>query len=192
MQHPLRNIAHISAGFPVRPVKQRPDAFSALALGIRSILSSGEIDLTSAEPMSFDADPGPLRALCSGDILVAVRGAPKAGIVTSASAEPVYASGNLALVRVEADFVDPTYLCAALVHECREGGQLRKSSGSTLLSSLKLKDLGSILIRTPDLDTQRRVGRAVGAIKDAIQAERRAVAAAENILKSFLAETFAA
>lgn len=183
----LGQVCDLSAGLPAAPRTSSSRSVTIDVIGIRAVLTDGRIDLAASETLQVSANPEPRKAILRHDVLLALRGTPKAGLVTNTEPRIIYASSNLAILRPRYE-IDPAFLWAAVQRECRDGGQLATFAIGTVQRSLRMKDIADLEILLPPLEAQQAIGRAVLSIQNAIIAQRAATNAAEQMLESFLVE----
>lgn len=187
MSAPLSQICEIFAGLPAG-AKASTDGVSVNVIGIRSVLGDGRVDLSAPEILHVPSRPEAKKAIAHQDILLALRGTPKAGLVLGSDFPTTYASSNLAILRPNAQ-VDPVFLWALVQRECREEGQLATFAAGSVQRSLRVKDIALLEVTIPPLEVQRAIGRTVTALQKTIAAQRDATTAAEQMMDAFLTES---
>jgi hypothetical protein len=188
MPVPIDQVCDIFAGLPAAAKASGVGGVAVSVIGIRSVSVDGRIDLSTPETLHVPSLPEMRKAIVAGDVLLALRGTPKAGLVAETGMQPIYASSNLAILRPKAQ-IDPVFLWAAVQRECREEGELAHFAAGTAQRSLRVKDIALLQITLPSQNAQKAIGNAVRSIQTAIDAQRAATIAAEEMLDSFLAES---
>lgn len=106
--------------------------------------------------------------LRSGDLILSKNGAPfKVAVADIPDGRTVLASGNLYIIRLDTERVDPYFVAAFLASE---GGKrsLECMSVGTTIPNLSLRNLKSVQVPVPDMETQRRVAERYRADLDQI------------------------
>jgi len=127
-----------------------------------------------------------------GDVLVAIEGGTVGeSLVLPPGVDEFVPSQQAATLRVtDPTMLDPWYLGAWLTTDsARE--QLRRLARGLGIQRIAMKDLASLIIRVPPLETQREVGERFRAFETAIRSHRAATACLEELRSLDLVVTFA-
>lgn len=120
-------------------------------------------------PHLKSVDPSTERQwLRSGDLILSKNGAPfKVAVADIPDGRTVLASGNLYIIRLDIERVDPYFVAAFLASEDGKRSLECMSVGTTI-PSLSLRNLRSVQVPVPDMETQRRVAERYRADLDQI------------------------
>lgn len=121
-----------------------------------SDISDGSI--SEGLPHLKSVDPSSERQwLRSGDLILSKNGAPfKVAVVDVPEGRTVLASGNLYIIRLDTNRVDPYFIAAFLASE--DGKQsLECAVVGTTIPNLPLRNLRSLQVPVPDMETQHQV-----------------------------------
>lgn len=122
-----------------------------------------------------------LRLYRSGDILITRIGDIKLGIVNEKNDSLVTISPNLVALRVRKELLDPFFLLAFL--NTKFGlPQIQRSKKIASLSSVGIKQIANILVPTPPLKEQKKIGNLVKRGLKKIQLAKLLYSQAEKIL----------
>jgi restriction endonuclease S subunit len=127
-----------------------------------------------------------------GDVLVAIEGGTVGeSLVVPPGIDEFVPSQQVATLRVtDPTMLDPWYLGAWLTTDpARE--QLRRLARGLGLQRIPLKDLGSLIVQIPPLETQREIGEQFRAFETAIQSHRAITACLEELRSLELVLSFA-
>jgi hypothetical protein len=127
-----------------------------------------------------------------GDVLVAIEGGTvgESLVVPPGIAEFVPSQQAATLRVTDPTMLDPWYLGAWLTTDpARE--QLRRLARGLGIQRIPLKDLASLIVQVPPLETQREVGEQFRAFETAIQSHRVVTACLEELRSLELVLTFA-
>jgi hypothetical protein len=127
-----------------------------------------------------------------GDVLVAIEGGTVGeSLVVPPGIDEFVASQQAATLRVtDPTRLDPWYLGAWLTTDpARE--QLRRLARGLGIQRIPLKDLASLIVQVPPLETQREIGEQFRAFETAIQSHRAVTACLEELRSLELVLTFA-
>lgn len=106
--------------------------------------------------------------LRSGDLVLSKSGAPfKVAVADVPDGSTVLASGNLYIIRLDTERVDPYFVAAFLASEDGKRSLECMVVGTTI-PSLPLRNLRNVQVPVPDMDTQRRVAATYRANLDQI------------------------
>lgn len=128
----------------------------------------------------------------SGDVLVSIEGGTIGEAFTvQPDVEEFVPSQQVATLRVlNADVVDPLYLGAWLSTAAAQE-QLERLARGMGIKRIAMKELGSLVVRVPDLDTQHEIGRRFIAFEAAIRSHRAVTACLEELRDADLVVSFA-
>ncbi|MFC4529674.1 restriction endonuclease subunit S [Sphaerisporangium dianthi] len=163
---PLADVCVLRAG-PSTP----PDSGGSVAIVKPRNLADGRI--TGAVDRMTEQAAARLSAyrLAPGDVICVRTGAlGRNALVTDEHEGSVFGSGVIRL-RPD-DRVDPRYLNHYLSHPAVRGWLARNSSG-TAVPSISTRSMGVLPVALAPLDTQRRIGDALGALDDKIAVHER-------------------
>jgi len=127
-----------------------------------------------------------------GDVLVAIEGGTVGeSLVVPPGIDEFVPSQQAAMLRVsDPTVLDPWYLGAWLTTDsARE--QLRRLARGLGIQRVPLKDLGSLIVQVPPLETQRKIGEQFRAFETAIQSHRAVMGCLEELRSLDLVLTFA-
>lgn len=165
---PLEDLATIRNGFVPRQLVEDP--FGAYrGLQVRDLGADGDVSwsrLTSPR-VTGDAERYELRA---GDLVVTLRGAPRAWHITSPPRR-VIVVGQLAIVTPLAETVDSGYLTWFLNHPATVA-TLRARAQGTSLPFVSMGELRQLRVPMPALHVQRAIGRVATLARDEQRLQR--------------------
>lgn len=127
-----------------------------------------------------------------GDVLVAIEGGTVGeSLVVPPGTDEFVPSQQAATLRVtDPTVLDPWYLGAWLASDAARD-QLRRLARGLGIQRIPLKDLATLLVPVPPLETQRKVGERFRAFETAIQSHRAVTACLEELRSLDLVLTFA-
>jgi restriction endonuclease S subunit len=129
---------------------------------------AGPVDGISAE----EAARRPRYWVRSGDILCVRTGSVgRTGLATADQEGWIFGTGLICLRPF--DGVDPQFLYFYLTHPAVTGWLTSHAQGSTAISSISARVLGTLPVSVPPLPTQRDIGRALATLNDKIEAHQR-------------------
>lgn len=106
--------------------------------------------------------------LRSGDLIISKNGAPfKVAVADVPDGRTVLTSGNLYIIRLDTERVDPYFVAAFLASEDGKRSLECMSVGTTI-PNLSLRNLRNVQLPVPDMETQRRVAERYRADLDQI------------------------
>lgn len=95
--------------------------------------------------------------LRSGDLILSKNGVPfKVTVADIPNGRTILASGNLYIIRIDTERVDPYFVAAFLASEDGKRSLECMSVGTTI-PNLSLRNLKSVQMPVPDMETQRRI-----------------------------------
>jgi hypothetical protein len=127
-----------------------------------------------------------------GDVLVSIEGGTVGETLTvPPGVEEFIPSQQVATLRVvDSHAVDPWYLGAWLSTEAARE-QLERLARGMGIQRIPIKELGSLVIKIPDLETQHEIGERFIAFETAIRSHRSVTACLEELRDADLAVSFA-
>ena len=186
---PLSEIARVFGGVP--PRSRSADGHRVHLVGVRALSREGSLDPDLLDDMLVGSLPSPELLLREADVLLTIRGnTPKCAIVQPSSLNRAYPSGNVAVVRAADEVVSPAYLWAYLLKVSRDEHHPILNRATTQQLSIRMHELQGLKVPLPPKRTQEAIGEAALAIRDAVLAERAALAAGERLFTGFLTEAF--
>jgi type I restriction enzyme M protein len=125
--------------------------FLSLADISGGFISDDLLHLTSVDPSTER------QWLRSGDLILSKNGAPfKVAVADVPDDRTILANGNLYIIRLDTERVDPYYVAAFLASEDGKRSLERMVTGTTI-PNLPLRNLRNVQIPVPAMETQRRV-----------------------------------
>lgn len=123
-----------------------------------------------------------------GDILLSKNGYPfKVAVAEPPSEREVLANGNLYIISLNENLVDPYYVKAFL--ESEQGStQLKNIAVGTAMPNIGIAQLGTIMIPVPPMSEQKQLVEKYKEVLDKISNLRSQISEAENDLKKFFAQ----
>ena len=123
-----------------------------------------------------------------GDILLSKNGYPfKVAVAEPPFGREVLANGNLYIISLNENLVDPYYVKAFL--ESEQGStQLKNIAVGTAMPNIGIAQLGTIMIPVPPMSEQKQLVEKYKEVLDKISNLRSQISEAENDLKKFLAQ----
>lgn len=149
---------------------------TAAAIGLKSIVADGSIDLTRLDRVYTPQSETWGRrvagsAVSLGDLIVAARGSSgKAGVITVVPSEPLLFTNNVLLVRPNPAEADADYLQAFIQSLYSSSNQETLRRGVLGQWSITRSDLEQLEIELPDLESQKKISAAFRAMHDARRA----------------------
>ena len=123
-----------------------------------------------------------------GDILLSKNGYPfKVAVAEPPFGREVLANGNLYIISLNENLVDPYYVKAFL--ESEQGStQLKNIAVGTAMPNIGIAQLGTIMIPVPPMSEQKQLVEKYKAVLDKISNLRSQISEAENDLKKFFTQ----
>lgn len=123
-----------------------------------------------------------------GDILLSKNGYPfKVAVAEPPFGREVLANGNLYIISLNENLVDPYYVKAFL--ESEQGStQLKNIAVGTAMPNIGIAQLGTIMIPVPPMSEQKQLVEKYKEVLDKISNLRSQISEAENDLKKFFAQ----
>jgi type I restriction enzyme M protein len=159
-----------------RGVEMRADELRALGEGGRADLrylrladiEDGRIGRGALRLSSVD-DGAARQRLRTGDLLISKNGSPfKVAVADVDEGQTIIPNGNLYVVRLDTERVDPLFVAAYL--ESDDGRELmERMAVGAAIPSLPLKNLQELPVPVPDMGVQRQVARRYAAHLDEIE-----------------------
>jgi len=127
-----------------------------------------------------------------GEVLVSIEGGTVGETFTvQPDVQEFVPSQQVATLRVvDPGILDPLYLGAWLSTAAAQE-QLQRLARGTGIQRIAMKELGSLVIKVPDLDTQREIGQRFIAFEAAIRSHRAVAACLEELRDAELVVSFA-
>jgi hypothetical protein len=180
----LSDVCQVFSGVPAR---DKAGQVALPVVGSRA-LQAGSVNAEHLDTLTSKTTPSPDRMLMADDVLILVRGNPKAAVVPQGFPKGVYASGNIAVLRPHS-VLDGSYLRAFL--EYATNRQLVVRRKTTTLPVILIHDLRALELKVPSLSVQLAITQAATALRSSINAQKAVFEATERTYASFLQEVMA-